>query len=52
MTVIEKIIARHSGKNKVHPGDVVWMNIDVRSAELWWTMLLRICKRVPDNRCR
>ncbi len=31
MTIIEKIIAAHAGK-PVRPGDVVWMDLDVRSA--------------------
>ncbi len=32
MTIIEKIIASHSGKDKVYPGDIVEMEIDVRIA--------------------
>ncbi len=32
MTVIEKIIAAHSGKDRVMQGDTVWMDIDYRSA--------------------
>lgn len=31
-TIIEKIIASHSGKAEVMPGEVVWMNVDYRSA--------------------
>ncbi len=30
-TIIEKIIGRHCGK-QVRPGDVIWMDLDVRSA--------------------
>ncbi len=32
MTIIEKIIAAHSGKDKVYPGDIADMEIDVRIA--------------------
>ena len=32
MTIIEKIIAAHSGKDKVTPGDIIDMEIDVRIA--------------------
>jgi 3-isopropylmalate/(R)-2-methylmalate dehydratase large subunit len=32
MTIIEKIIAAHSGKSSVKAGDVVWMDVDYRSA--------------------
>lgn len=32
MTLIEKIIASHSGRAQVHPGDVVWIEVDYRSA--------------------
>ncbi len=32
MTIIEKIIAQHSGRTKVQPGDIVEMKIDVRVA--------------------
>uniref|UniRef100_A0A7C1T1Y5 Homoaconitate hydratase family protein n=1 Tax=candidate division WOR-3 bacterium TaxID=2052148 RepID=A0A7C1T1Y5_UNCW3 len=32
MTIIEKIIARHSGRTQVQPGDIVEMEIDVRLA--------------------
>ncbi len=31
-TIIEKIFAAHSGKKQLNPGDVVWLDIDVRSA--------------------
>lgn len=29
MTITEKILARHSGKKEVQPGDNVWVNVDV-----------------------
>jgi 3-isopropylmalate/(R)-2-methylmalate dehydratase large subunit len=29
MTMTEKILARHSGKDHVNPGDNVWVNVDV-----------------------
>ncbi len=32
MTIIEKIIAAHAGKESVKPGDVVWLDVDYRSA--------------------
>lgn len=32
MTVIEKIIAAHAGKLTVKPNDIVWVNVDYRSA--------------------
>jgi 3-isopropylmalate/(R)-2-methylmalate dehydratase large subunit len=32
LTIIEKIFAAHSGRSKVDPGDVIWLNIDYRSA--------------------
>jgi homoaconitase/3-isopropylmalate dehydratase large subunit len=32
MTIIEKILANHSGKTKVFPGDIVDVEIDVRLA--------------------
>src|SRR4030042_6689226 len=32
MTIIEKILAAHSGKKKVVPGDIVDITIDVRLA--------------------
>jgi len=32
MTIIEKIIAEHSHQTTVRPGDIVWMDIDYRSA--------------------
>ena len=32
MTIIEKIIAAHAGKDKVKPGDAVWLEVDYRSA--------------------
>lgn len=32
MTIIEKLIARHSDRDKVSAGEVVWMTIDYRSA--------------------
>lgn len=32
MTIVEKIIAAHSGSEAVKPGDIVWMDIDYRSA--------------------
>jgi len=31
-TVIEKIIANHSGQPSVSPGEIVWLDLDVRSA--------------------
>lgn len=31
-TIIEKLIARHSGQDDVKPGEVVWMEVDYRSA--------------------
>jgi len=31
-TVIEKIIAAHAGRKAVHPGEIVWIDLDVRSA--------------------
>ena len=31
-TIIEKIIANHSDDKNLKPGDIVWMNLDVRSA--------------------
>ncbi|MEO0053276.1 MAG: aconitase family protein [candidate division WOR-3 bacterium] len=32
MTIVEKIIAQHSGRTQVQPGDIVEMKIDVRVA--------------------
>ncbi len=32
MTIIEKILANHSGREKVHPGEIVDVEIDVRLA--------------------
>ncbi|NCB07908.1 MAG: homoaconitate hydratase family protein [Bacteroidia bacterium] len=32
MTIIEKILAKHSGREKVHPGEIVDVEIDVRLA--------------------
>jgi homoaconitate hydratase family protein/3-isopropylmalate dehydratase small subunit len=32
MNIIEKILAKHSGKSKVHPGDIIDVEIDVRLA--------------------
>jgi 3-isopropylmalate/(R)-2-methylmalate dehydratase large subunit len=29
MTITEKILAKHSGKNEVRPGDNVWIDVDV-----------------------
>lgn len=29
MTITEKILARHSGKKEVKPGETVWVNVDV-----------------------
>ena len=31
-TIIEKIIETHSGKDKVQPGEIVWIELDIRSA--------------------
>jgi 3-isopropylmalate/(R)-2-methylmalate dehydratase large subunit len=31
-TVIEKIIAAHAGRDEVRPGEIVWIELDVRSA--------------------
>jgi 3-isopropylmalate/(R)-2-methylmalate dehydratase large subunit len=31
-TVIEKIIAAHAGRERVEPGEIVWLELDVRSA--------------------
>jgi len=31
-TVIEKIIAAHSGRGAVEPGEIVWIELDIRSA--------------------
>ena len=30
MTITEKILAGHSGKEYVKPGDVIWVDVDVR----------------------
>ncbi len=32
MTIIEKIISAHSAKSAVKPGDIVWIDVDYRSA--------------------
>lgn len=32
MTLIEKIISTHSSSSEVKPGDIVWMDVDYRSA--------------------
>ncbi len=32
LTTIEKIIAAHSGREAVKPGEIIWMELDVRSA--------------------
>ncbi len=32
MTVIERVISNHSNSNSVNPGDIVWIDIDYRSA--------------------
>jgi len=32
MTIIEKIISSHAGTNSVRPGDVVWLDVNYRSA--------------------
>ena len=29
MTITEKILAKHSGKNETRPGDNVWIDVDV-----------------------
>jgi len=29
MTITEKILAKHSGRNSVQPGDNVWIDVDV-----------------------
>lgn len=29
MTLTEKILAKHSGRNRVSPGDNVWVDVDV-----------------------
>ena len=36
MTIIEKILASHSGKDKVVPGEIVDVTIDVRLATGFW----------------
>ncbi|MCD6382980.1 MAG: homoaconitate hydratase family protein, partial [Thermoplasmata archaeon] len=32
MTVVEKIMAAHSGKEEVSPGEILWIDVDVRTA--------------------
>jgi len=29
MTITEKILAKHAGRDRVEPGENVWVNIDV-----------------------
>jgi len=32
MTLVEKILAAHSGKESVHPGEIIDVDIDIRVA--------------------
>lgn len=47
MTIIEKIIARHAGKEKVTPGEIVDIEIDVRAARDFGGA--NVVKNLQDN---
>lgn len=47
MTIIEKIIANHSGKNDVNPGDIVDISIDARVARDFGGA--NVVKNLEDN---
>ncbi len=47
MTIIEKILALHSGNQKVHPGDIVDVEIDVRMARDFGGA--NVVKNIEDN---
>ncbi len=50
MTIIEKIIAAHSG-DEVRPGKTVWMNLDIRSARDFGgaNVVKHLQQECPDN---
>ncbi len=48
MNIIEKILANHSGKNKVRPGDIVDVEIDVRLARDFGGA--NVVKNIEENR--
>jgi len=48
MTVIEKILAAHSGRNQVHPGEIVDVVIDARVARDFGGA--NVVKHLEDNR--
>ena len=50
MTIIEKIIARHSGREKVVPGEIVDVHIDVRLARDFGGA--NVVKNMVDNNLR
>jgi 3-isopropylmalate dehydratase small subunit len=50
MTIIEKIIARHSGREKVVPGEIVDVHIDVRLARDFGGA--NVVKNLVDNNLR
>ena len=51
MTIMEKIIAAHSGKKDVKPGEVLWMDVDVRSARDFGgpNVVGHLEREYPDN---
>jgi homoaconitate hydratase family protein/3-isopropylmalate dehydratase small subunit len=48
MNIIEKILANHSGKKKVYPGDIVDVEIDVRLARDFGGV--NVIKNIEENR--
>jgi 3-isopropylmalate/(R)-2-methylmalate dehydratase large subunit len=48
MTSVEKIIASHSTRDVVEPGDVVVVDVDVAAYHEWFPMKLQNPKRRPD----
>ncbi|RKZ34150.1 homoaconitate hydratase family protein [bacterium] len=50
-TIIEKIFSSHSDRNDIHPGDVLWLDVDVRSARDFGgpNVVNNLRRYFPDN---